>query len=247
MDYLLGAVGLSAIGYMIYLSFQYPPVERQRIWVIILLLFFTAVFWTFFELAGSALNLFTKRNVDKTILGQEFTTSNFQAVNAFFIMVFAPLFSVMWIRLARSGWEPAAPVKFAAGLLLLGAGFLVLNLGKAAAVNGIMPAMFLVLLYLLHTLGELALSPVGLSLVTKLAPAQVVGFMMGFWFLSSAIAHQAGKWIASETAADANATPEQTMELALGVFNNVGLFALGSGVLLLLLSPVVKKWMHGIK
>lgn len=247
MDFLLGAVGLGAIGYMMYLSFQYPTVERQRIWVIIVLLFFTAVFWTFFELAGSALNIFTLRNVNKNVLGQEFTTSNFQAVNAFFIMLFAPVFSVMWVKLARSGWEPAAPVKFAAGLLLLGAGFLVLNLGKAAAVDAMVPAMFLILLYLLHTLGELALSPVGLSLVTKLAPPKVVGFMMGFWFLSSAIAHQAGKWIAGETAPDKDATPQQTMELALGVFNNVGLFALGSGVLLLLLSPIIKKWMHGIK
>ena len=89
----------------------------------------------------------------------------------------------------------------AIGLLLLGAGFLVLNLGKGAATAGIVPAIFLILLYLLHTLGELSLSPVGLSLVTKLAPAKVVGFMMGFWFLSSAIAHQAGKWVAGETAA----------------------------------------------
>jgi POT family proton-dependent oligopeptide transporter len=86
-----------------------------------------------------------------------------------------------------------------------------------------------------------------LSLVTKLAPAKIVGFMMGFWFLSSAIAHQAGKWVAGETAADKNATPEQTLDLALGVFSNVGLFAVGSGVLLLLLSPIIKKWMHGIK
>ncbi len=247
MDYLLGTIGLLAVGYMIYLSFQYPVVERQRIWVVIALLFFTTVFWTFFELAGSALNVFTDENVDKSIFGITFTASNFQAVNAFFIMLFAPLFSVMWLKLAQSGWEPAAPVKFAIGLLLLGAGFLVLNLGKGAAVAGIMPAMFLILLYLLHTLGELALSPVGLSLVTKLAPAKVVGFMMGFWFLSSAIAHQAGKWIAGETAMDKNATKEQTLDLALGVFNDVGLFALGSGVLLLLLSPIIKRWMHGIK
>jgi POT family proton-dependent oligopeptide transporter len=247
MDYLLGAVGLTAIGYMLYLSFQYPVEERQRMWVIIVLLFFTAVFWTFFELAGSALNVFTEENVDKTLLGIDFPASNYQSVNAFFIMLFAPVFSVMWIWLAKKGWEPAAPIKFAIGLFLLGAGFLVLNLGKGAAVNGIMPAMFLILLYLLHTLGELALSPVGLSLVTKLAPAKVVGFMMGFWFLSSAIAHQAGKWIASETASDPNATKEQTMNLALEVFNNVGLFAIGAGVVLLVLSPILKKWMHGIK
>ena len=247
MDLLLGAVGVLAILAMLRMSFKYPVAERQRIWVVVILLFFTTVFWTFFELAGSALNLFTDENVNKNLLGYTLTASNFQAANALFIMIFAPLFSVMWVWLAKKKLDPPAPVKFAIGLLLLGAGFLVLNLSKGAAVAGIVPAMFLVLLYLLHTLGELALSPVGLSLVTKLAPAKVVGFMMGFWFLSSAIAHQAGKWIATETAAPKDATKEQMLDLSLGVFNQVGLFAIGSGVLLLLLSPLIKKWMHGVR
>ena len=247
MDLLLGVVGVGAIGTMIYLSFQYPVAERQRIWVIVVLLFFTTVFWTFFELAGSALTLFTKNNVDKTLLGLNLKTSMFQATNALFIMLFAPLFSILWIQLAKRKAEPAAPMKFAFGLLLLGAGFLALNLGMAFVVDGIMPAIFLILLYLLHTLGELTLSPVGLSLVTKLAPAKIVGFMMGFWFLSSAIAHQLGKWISSAAIADKDATREQTLALSLAVFNNVGYFAIGSGVLLILLSPLLKKWMHGIK
>ncbi len=248
MDILLGVVGVCAIGYMGFLSSQYQVVERQRIWVIIVLLFFTTVFWTFFELAGSALNVFTEFNVDKTLFGIAFPASNYQSVNAFFIMLFAPLFSMLWIWLAKNRMEPPAPVKFSVGLLLLGAGFLVLNLGKGAAVAGVVPAIFLILLYLLHTLGELSLSPVGLSLVTKLAPAKVVGFMMGFWFLSSAIAHQAGKWIAKATTVEGkNVTPEQTLVQALDVFNTVGLVAIGSGVLLLVLSPLITRWMHGVK
>jgi POT family proton-dependent oligopeptide transporter len=247
MDYLLGAVGLLAIGYMLFLSFQYQVVERQRMWVIIVLLFFTAVFWSFFELAGSALNIFTRDFVDKSILGISLTTTFFQSVNALFIMIFAPVFAWMWVKLAKSGWEPAAPIKFVFGLLLLGAGFLVLIPGKAAATGVMVPAIFLILLYLLHTLGELSLSPVGLSLVTKLAPAKIVGFMMGFWFLSSAIAHQAGKWISRATTIEESAAPEQKMEAALNVFTYCGLFAIGSALLLLVLSPVLKKWMHGIK
>jgi POT family proton-dependent oligopeptide transporter len=247
MDFLLGGVGLAAVSYMLYLSFQYPKAERQRVWVIVVLLVFTAIFWTFFELAGSALNLFTETNVDRTLFGLDFPTSNYQAVNPIFIMVFAPLFSMMWIWLAKTGREPAAPVKFAGGLFLLGAGFLVLNLGRPFAVAGMVPAIFLILLYLLHTLGELVLSPVGLSLVTKLAPAKVVGFMMGFWFLSSAIAHQAGKWIARLTTVEGAPTPEETLTRALAVFNNVGLVALGAGVVLLILSPLLTRWMHGIK
>jgi POT family proton-dependent oligopeptide transporter len=247
VDILLGSIGLAVVAFMVYLSFQYPTAERQRIWVIVILLFFTTVFWGFFELAGSALNVFTDENVDKTVFGSPIPASVFQAVNAFFIMIFAPVFTLMWAFLAKRQIEPAAPVKFAIGLLLLGVGFLVLNLGRGAAVDGIMPLIFLILLYLFHTLGELALSPVGLSLVTKLAPARIVGFMMGFWFLSSAIAHQAGKWIAGATAVDAKASAVERLDKSLEVFNQVGLFALGSGVLLLILSPVIRKWMHGIR
>jgi POT family proton-dependent oligopeptide transporter len=247
MDYLLAAVGLVMIGYILYLSSQYPVVERQRLWVITILLIFTAVFWTFFELAGSALNVFTDNNVSKNLFGLTLKTSNFQAVNALFIMIFAPVFSVMWTYLAKKNIEPPAPIKFAIGLLLLGCGFLVLNLGVPMATEAMIPAMFLILLYLLHTLGELALSPVGLSLVTKLAPVKIVAFMMGFWFLSSSIAHQAGKLISTLTAVDENASKEESLTAAMKVFNEVGFVAIGSGVLLFLLTPIIKKWMHGIK
>lgn len=234
---------------MLVLSGKYDRVQQQRIWVILILLLFTTVFWTFFELAGSALNLFTDRNVNKNMLGVELTTTFFQSVNPLFIMIFAPIFSWMWIKLAQSGKEPAAPYKFSVGLLLLGLGFLVLNVGKGAAVEGLVPAIFLITLYLLHTLGELTLSPVGLSLVTKLAPSQIVGFLMGIWFLSSSIAHQAGKHIAKFTAVEASetATAVETLGKAMPVFNMVGLFAIGAAVLLLVLSPMISRWMHGIK
>jgi POT family proton-dependent oligopeptide transporter len=200
VDYVLAIIGGGVIIYLLVLSGKYTREQQQRIWVILLLLLFTTVFWTFFELAGSALNLFTDRNVNKNIMGAELTTTFFQAVNPLFIMIFAPIYSWMWIKLANSGKEPAAPYKFGIGLLLLGLGFLVLTFGKGSAIGGMVPAIFLITLYLLHTLGELTLSPVGLSLVTKLAPSQIVGFLMGIWFLSSSIAHQAGKHIANFTA-----------------------------------------------
>jgi POT family proton-dependent oligopeptide transporter len=202
VDVILAVIGSSVIGYMLYLSGQYDKAQRQRIWVILLLLLFTTVFWTFFELAGSALNLFTDRNVNKNLMGTELTTTFFQSVNPLFIMIFAPIFSWLWIKLGQMDREPAAPYKFGSGLILLGLGFLVLNLGSTAAVAGLVPAIFLILLYMLHTLGELTISPVGLSLVTKLAPSQIVGFLMGIWFLSSSIAHQAGKYIAILTSVD---------------------------------------------
>lgn len=248
MDWLLLSLGLITVAYMIGISLKYDLVERQRMWVIILLLFFTTVFWSFFELAGSAINIFTLQNVNKTLVWDiQLTTSNFQAVNPLFIMVFAPFFSVMWVWLARRGWEPAAPVKFAIGLALLGAGFLGLNLGKAAAVDAMVPAVFLILMYLLHTLGELALSPVGLSLVTKLAPARIAGLCMGFWFLSSAIAHQAGKWISRLTVVPEGSSREESLQKSIEVFNMVGIFALISAGILLALSPIIKRWMHGVR
>jgi len=249
VDVLLGLFGAGMIAYLLYTASKYDRVQQQRIWVIVVLLLFTTVFWSFFELAGSALNLFTERNVNKNLFGFELDTTYFQSVNPIFIMIFAPIFSWIWVKLAQSGREPAAPYKFAFGLLLLGIGFLVLNIGKGSAVNGLVPAMFLIMLYMLHTIGELAISPVGLSLVTKLAPAQIVGFLMGCWFLSSSIAHQAGKHISKFTAVEAGegVTAVETLERSMTVFNNVGLFAIGTSVLLLLLSPMISKWMHGIK
>ncbi len=205
VEYLLPAIIVGALGYILYLSFNYQKVERQRIWVILTLFFFTAVFWSFFELAGSALTLFTDRNVDKTLFGVEMTTTFFIAINPLFIMLFAPIFSWMWLKLAKAKKEPAAPLKFAVGLILLGLGFLVLNLGSATATAGAIGGVFIVLLYLLHTLGELTLSPVGLSLVTKLSPAKMVGFIMGFWLMSSAVAHQVGAPIARLTSVDETA------------------------------------------
>jgi POT family proton-dependent oligopeptide transporter len=203
VDIILAVIATGVIGYFLFIvAPSYDKVQKQRIWVIIMLLIFTTIFWTFFELAGSAMNLFTERNVNKNFMGAELTTTFFQSVNPLFIILFAPLFSWIWIKLAKSGKEPPAPYKFGFGLIMLGAGFLVLNLGKSGAMLGLVPAFFLIFLYLLHTLGELSLSPVGLSLVTKLSPPKIVGMLMGVWFLSSAIAHQAGKHIAKLTSID---------------------------------------------
>ncbi|GJQ03695.1 peptide MFS transporter [Capnocytophaga canimorsus] len=199
VDYMLGALAVIIIGYLLFQASKMELIAKQRIWVVVLLLLFTTIFWTFFELAGSALNLFTARNVDKMLFGFEMKTTYFQSFNPLYIMLFAPVFSWIWIKLSNLNKEPAAPYKFGTGLLLLGLGFLVLKFGGSYAKLGMVPAIFMALLYLLHTLGELALSPVGLSLVTKLSPKHMVAFMMGIWFLSSSIAHQGGKHIAKLT------------------------------------------------
>lgn len=199
VDLILVILATMVIGYLLYEASKMEKVAKQRIWVVVVLLFFTTIFWTFFELAGSALSLFTARNVDRTLFGYEIKTTFFQSFNPLFIMLFAPIFSWIWIKLSNMNKEPAAPYKFGFGLVLLGLGFLALNLGGASASAGMIPAIFMVLLYLLHTIGELTLSPVGLSLVTKLSPRHMVGFLMGIWLLSSSLAHQGGKHIAKLT------------------------------------------------
>ena len=198
--------------------------------------------------AGSAISLYTERNVDRTVGGTELATSMFQAVNPAFIIILAPAFSSLWAFLGKKGIEPSAPIKFAMGLILLGAGFCAFKVGGMGASKGLVAVWWLILAYLLHTVGELCLSPVGLSLVTKLAPTRIVGLMMGIWFLSSSAAHQLGAIIARFTSPlDKTVTdPMVTLGIYTNVFFNVGLTALGAGVLLVLLSPLIKKWMHGV-
>lgn len=246
LDYILLGISGGMILYLLVYALQQEKIQREKILVIIVLFFFTALFWTFFELAGSAINVFTKTNVDRTVFGNELPTSFFQSVNPGFIILLAPVFTWMWAKLAKAKAEPNAPLKFAIGVLLLGAGFMVLGWSEGFAEAGMVPVIFLILGYLLHTIGELCLSPVGLSLVTKLSPAALVGFVMGIWFLSSSVAHNVGKFIATETASD-NLSAVDSLPLYTGVFYNVGLFALGASVLLFALSPILKKWMHGVK
>ncbi len=237
---LIGGAWVALLGW----SFTREKVEGDRLRVLLIMFFFPVIFWTFFELAGSALTIFTLKNVS---MPSWLTAASFQSVNPFFIMLFAPVFSWLWIRLSQRNMEPSAPVKFAIGLVLLGSGFLVLNLGVGMSDGAKISWLFMVALYFLHTMGELALSPVGLSLVTKLSPMKVVGLVMGFWMMTSSLAHLVGGWIAKYTAVPDGTPAEESLRVSMGVFNQLGFFAIGAGVLLFLLSFILKKWMHGVK
>ena len=241
----------SMVIYMIYYLTQYGKQITQegydRLKVIMFLFFYSTLFWEFFELAGSAITVYTETNVNKTIPGLgELSASQFMGVNPLYILLLVPVFNLMWKSLKNNNLEPSAPMKFAIGTILLGLGFLAFPLGGAFAKAGMVPMAFLLLAYLLHTLGELCLSPVGLSLVTKLAPKQIVGFVMGFWFLSSSLAHLLGKFIAQETDAG-DLSPTEALDTFNGVFTNVGILAIVAGLALVLISPKIKNWMHGIK
>ena len=233
-------------------TFQQHGVARLRMLALIVLMFFHMLFWAGFEQAGSSFNVMTKEHVHRKILGIEFGASMFQSVNPFFIVVLAPFFSLLWKRLQDRGWDPSIPMKFALGLFQLGLGFLALVIGISLAdENGTISLAWMFLVYLLHTTGELCLSPVGLSAVTKLAPKKWVGFCMGAWFLTIANAHLFAAAIAKLTGERTESGEELTGTAALeqysAVFSQVFYFAMASGLFLLLLTPFLKKLMKGVQ
>jgi POT family proton-dependent oligopeptide transporter len=164
----------------------------------------------------------------------------FQSVNAFYILLFGPVLASLWIWLARKGWEPSTPAKFGIALALVGAGFLVLVAG-AGAPGVLTPVVFIFLLYLCHTLGELCLSPVGLSAMSKLAPARMIGLMMGIWFLAMALGEYAAGLIAAATGGEHGAASRENV---LAVYGTIGWWSVGTGVAVMAVAPLVKRLMH---
>lgn len=227
------------------------PVERDRMLVAVFLTLCQVPFWALFEQTGSSLNLFTRDAVDRSFFGASIPATLFQSVNSFFIFTVAPLFAIAWVWLGKRGLEPSTPVKFSFALIQVGLGFLILVLGINAGADGAKVAMvWIILLYLLHTTGELCLSPVGLSMITKLSVARVVGVMMGGWMLAQALAGYASGLIAAATGAET--IGGQITDIAAAkagyadVYAQIGWVAVGCGILLLIVSPFLKKRMHGI-
>ncbi len=188
------------LGLLVYLIRLDDKVAKDRMAVALVLIVVSMVFWSFFEQAGSSMNLFTERNVDRRVFGWTVPTEYFQSVNPLFILSFGLFFSWLWVKLARRSLEPSIPLKFGFGIVQLGLGFGALYIGAiVSASNGIVGVGWLILGYLLHTTGELCVSPIGLSMITKLSPPRVVGVMMGAWFLSSAFAQYVASVIAALT------------------------------------------------
>src|SRR5262249_28612970 len=193
------------------------------------------VFWSQFEQAGSTLNLFGDRATRTSILGWTFPSSYYQSLQPLFIISFAPVFAWLWLRLGAR--EPSSPTKFSYGLMLAVAGFVVVACAAPFAANGLkVSPMWLVLTYLLHTFGELSLSPVGMSAMTKLAPARIAGLIMGVWYLSISVGNFTGGRISSLYG---------TMSLPT-LFGVVGAFGIGAGVVLMLLVPSIKQLMGDV-
>jgi POT family proton-dependent oligopeptide transporter len=248
---ILGPIGivmmLGMIGYSI---LQLQGDERSRMLAAIYFILAQIPFWALFEQAGSSLNLLTARLVDREIFGWSVPGPVFQSLNAGYIFMFAPLVAWLWIWLAKRDLNPSTPIKFALGVALAGLGFLALVAGmRGSGEVGLTPVIFIFLIYWIHTMGELMVSPVGLSAVTKLAPARIVGMTMGAWFLYSGLSNFLAGVIARTTGAETIGGQMTNVAAAkagyIEVYSQVGFIAIGISVLMLLISPVITKMMHG--
>ncbi|MCU0946630.1 MAG: peptide MFS transporter [Porphyrobacter sp.] len=242
MKLVAGAGGIGMVAALIYEGVTHRSEERDRIFAAMFLILGSVLFWALFEQAGSSLNLYTDRHVDRTIFGLEVPASVFQSVNAIYIVLLAPVFAWLWTSLGRRGLEPSAPAKFGLALMQLGAGFLVLVAG--AATGNLTPVLFIFLIYLLHTTGELCLSPVGLSAMNRLAPVHMASLIMGTWFFASATGNFVAGLIAAATGSEAASGEGAGKEVVLGVYSQIGWIAIAVGVGVLVISPLIKKLMH---
>ena len=227
--------------------------EFQMMLAAMILITFNTVFWTLFEQAGSSLTLFADRNTDLSVFGLfRISAGQTQFFNAAFIVLLAPLFSMMWNGMAKRGIEPTIPVKFGIALVGVGAGFLFLVWGAQFAGPDFKVGLWwLAGLYLIHSIAELCISPVGLSMITKLSIARIVGMMMGVWFLSIAVAQYVAGVVAQfasvETVGGQVTNLGVSLHTYVGVFQKIGLFAIVVGAVLLLLAWPLRKLMHGVK
>lgn len=235
-------VGIGALFFIVAFFFlDLDAVEKKRVGVSLVLFLASVMFWSGFEQAGSSLNLFAERHTDRGFFGHVIPAGVFQMLGPLFVIVLAPVMAALWLALARRKREPSLPVKFGVGLLLLAAGFGVIAWAATFVKHGgkVLPT-WLIAMYLLHTFGELCVSPVGLSSMTKLAPKRLVGQMMGIWFLATSL----GNLIAGQIAGSFDPTKVETLPWG---FFQIVLTAGGTGVVVLLLARPIQRLITGVK
>jgi POT family proton-dependent oligopeptide transporter len=250
---LFGAFVIAVPAIMIWSAKAGDKREFQMMLAAMVMIVFNVVFWTLFEQAGSSLTLFADRNTDLSFFGLfSINAGQTQFFNAAFIVICAPIMSLIWNALARRGREPSVPVKFAIALIMVGAGFLFLVWGASMVGPTFKVAVWwLAGLYLIHSIAELCISPVGLSMITKLSIVRIVGLMMGLWFLSISVAQYVAGIVAQVASVETVGGQVTNMQVSLHTYTNVfwtiGWVAAGIGVVLLAISPLIKKWMHGVQ
>ncbi|MES2575100.1 MAG: oligopeptide:H+ symporter [Bacteroidota bacterium] len=246
---LLIVAGAISFIYIVYYALtQLDKIARERLIALTILIIFTIIFWALFEQAYTSLNLFADRILDRTIFGYTIPAGQFLSLNALFIVLFAPVFAWVWIKLGKH--NPNTAVKFSIALLFVGLGFGSLVYGIHISEMGKVGVFWLILTYFLHTCAELCLSPVGLSAVTKLSPVKIVGFMMGVWFLATASSEFIASLLANIASIDTSNGEAPDLNLAkqsyLKLFKYLFYTGIGVGILLLALSKPINKLMHGV-
>ncbi len=248
------AVSVLVIGFfVIEITTKCTKEEGGRLILALILIAASVVFWTLFEQAGTSLNLFAERNTNLGLPGgQSMTAAQTQSFNSGFILLLVPVFSALWAWLGARNMDPNPVAKFAIALLQVGLSFLILVWGAGFADEQFrIPLMFLALAYLVQTTGELCLSPVGLSWMTKLSTPTLLSTLMATWFLSSSWAQYLGGFVAKlaavETVAGQVLDPGKALQTYVDVFGQLGWWTIGIGVLLGLASPLLKKLAHGVK
>ncbi len=235
---LLIVAGLAMLAYTLYEAFKLPRDARERIYAILFLIALNPVFWGLFEQAGGSLNLYTDKYVDRAGV----PASLFQSVNPIYIVVFGPVFAALWQWLGKRGREPSAPAKFGLALLQVGFSFLVFVWGaRSVGPAAMTPVLFVFLIYLFQTTGELCLSPVGLSAMTRLAPLHLASFIMGAWFYMTAVGNFVAGKIGEATGGESGV---MTKAGTLSIYGTIGWITIAIGAVVLLLSPIVRRWMH---
>ncbi|WP_374282541.1 peptide MFS transporter [Novosphingobium sp.] len=235
---LLAISGVALLGYVLFETFKLPKEPRERMFAVLFLISLNPLFWGLFEQAGGSMSLFTDRYVDRG----NAPASLFQSINPIYIILFAPLFAGLWQWLGRRGKEPSAPAKFGLALAQMGLANLVLVWGaEAYGIAAMTPVLFVFLYYLLATTGELCLSPVGLSAMNRLAPSYLASLIMGAWFYMTAVGNFVAGKIGEATGGHGG---EMSKEKLLEIYALFGWISIGAAVAVLLLSRIVKSWMH---
>lgn len=235
---LLIVSGIALLGYVLFESFKLPKEARERMFAILFLISLNPLFWGLFEQAGGSMNLFTDRFVDRGGV----PAAIFQSINPIYIILLAPLFASLWVWLGKRGKEPSAPAKFGLALAQMGLANLVLVWGaEAFGLAAMTPVIFVFLYYLLATTAELCLSPVGLSAMNRLAPKFLASLIMGAWFYMTAVGNFVAGKIGEATGGHGG---EMSKDKLLEVYELFGWISIGAAVVVLLIAPVVKRWMH---
>lgn len=248
-------VGIITIAYILYISSKEEKKHREMLWAAFSMIVFSVLFWAFYEQAGGALNLMAERNVDMNI-GQTKLSSAMvnNSINPFYIIFLTPIFALMWNWFDAKKIKPNDPLKFGLSFIFLAIGYFAFVYGGIQGkATGYMPLFYFLIGYLFITIGELFLSPIGLSMVTKLSPNKVLGLMMGVWFLASAFGHELAGWIGSKMAipeTNIDGTSLSTVQ-SLAIYMNgcqqIAMVSLIAATILIPSSLLIKKWMHGVK